>query len=124
MTYTWIICGGLGIVAGWFFACFRHYKRKWKDAVAEKDNLEKQNESNKKLAKKMMQECRDLCELCQCGWRNLQYRAYRDRIEVVGVYGKNLYFTVKPISFDADDPEDREFAIREAAELIETIQKF
>ena len=143
MTYAWIICGGLGIVAGWCFACFRYYKKKWEDAVAKKedvknglmaavatvgrlkrrnDEVSKENEENKALAKKMMQDCRDLCDLCNAGWTNLQTRVFGNRIEVVGVYGKNLWFTIKPFHFDNE--EDKEFAIREAEELIETIQKF
>lgn len=34
----------------------------------------------------------------------------------------NLYFVVKTFLFDYDDPDDREFAVRCAEELIETIQ--
>lgn len=36
----------------------------------------------------------------------------------------DLYFPIKTFMYDPNDPSDREFAIRQAEELIETINNF
>lgn len=58
---------------------------------------------------------------------NIPFNEYRKGsfVAVVGSTSDGLVsFIVKLFSFDPNDPEDRDFAIREAEELIEIINKF
>lgn len=64
------------------------------------------------------------------GWENLQVResfGFDDNHGLVTVVGASSdgkdYFIIKPFEYDNRDPDGRDFAIREAEELIETIQK-
>lgn len=69
---------------------------------------------------------------CHCIRGRLYMRYYDEVLEGKGfivVHGgcepdSTHHFNVKVFEYDPNDPEDREFAIREAEELIEIIKKF
>lgn len=143
-----MICGVFGGLAGWFYSRSRHYKKKWKDSDDKNANLcQKILDANGKIStlKCLYDETKGNYErrgevidaldhlLCS-GYRNLkaterQYHLHGQEPQgVITVEGQDtidsdLCFEIKHFLFNPNDPEDREFAIREAEELIETIQK-
>lgn len=148
MIAPWIICGACGVIAGWFIGRSRRYKKKWEDlkmdyakrcceltdALIEKKkletysaNLKRENESIRDLALKYELLHADGHNNLRWIDHNIPFNEYRKGsfVAVVGSTSDGLVsFIVKLFPFDTNDPEDRDFAIREAEELIEIIQKF
>ena len=149
MIDSWIICGGLGLIVGLFVDRSRHYKKKWKDlqfkydkrcqeltkALGEVGRVKIDNESIREANKALSEQKRNYKHLMTSGGRNLKwiericpYRFYGTKGAFIVVIGQDtinsdLFFPIKSFEFDPNNPEDRDFAIREAEELIETIKK-
>lgn len=149
MIVPWIICGGFGLIAGWFYACHKHYKKKWEDlnvdykkrcdeltkALEEVGRVKLNNESIREANTFLVEKIRNYEHLTTSGGRNLKwieqicpYHIEGTTCAFIVVIGQDtinsdLFFPIKSFEFDPSDPEDRDFAIREAEELIETIQK-
>lgn len=146
--YVILCCASLAL-AGWYFACYRHYKEKWEklkiqydarcenftDALGEARKLEIRNNALAEDNKWLEERIREYKHLICSGCRNLKTHewsvsvASQEPIAGISVIGQDtinpdLWFGVKDFLFNPNDPEDREFAIREAEELIETINKF
>lgn len=144
MVVTYLLGGAL--VASIITAT--HYRRELKksDRIVEmltqdkKDFADKSHEdfmiisdalrNEKKIHSETSAELRRINNLLVWGHENLQIRENIDfeyGYGVVRVCGtirdSNKYFIVKNFRYDTNDPEERDFAIREAEELIETIQK-
>lgn len=144
-----IACCAFAALAGWYFACYRHYKGKWKklkvqydarcknftDALGEARKLEIRNATLVGENKYLEERIREYKHLTTTGCRNLKTHewlvsfATQEPIAGISVIGQDtinpdLCFVVKEFRFNPNDPEDREFAIREAEELIETINNF
>lgn len=142
-----MVSGVFGVLAGCFIARALHYKKKWKDLKVEYDKrclelIKALEEVGRvKLRNKSLDEenecldtrVREYDHLMTAGCRNLKVREYiipdipelpKYSIAVEGQSTRNpeLSFVVK--GFTANNEEDRDFAIREAEELIETINKF
>lgn len=149
MIEPWIICGGLGLISGWHFACYRYYKKKWEDIKSEYEvqcaefsdehrmvaSLKLLYESEKKSNSANRHCIGEYKHLMTSGCRNMKVlertlpelaNIPQGVVIVAGVDTRrsDLYFPIKTFLYNIDDPEDREFAIREAEELIETINKF
>lgn len=132
MIAPWIICGACGVIAGWFIGRSRRYKKKWEDQCKMLSELYgKLGDSSVRIGD-LEKEIREYRLLCTCGCRSLKVKVHRSPIvinntpcgdvSVIGEHG-GYYFIVKSFTYDYYDPEDRDFAIREAEELIETIKK-
>lgn len=134
-------------LAGWNVARKQYYKKQvgilrgeygkqrmeLVDARRDVERLSVLYESEKKSNSVDMCRIREYEHLTVSGYRNLKVKEYnlpdisklpKYSIDVVGqdTINPDLFFVVK--SFTADNEEDRDFAIRQAEELIETIQKF
>ena len=142
MIAPWIICGACGVIAGWFIGRFRRYKKKWEDLEAEYDQaklkivgayvelgeLKIKKESIESELRKLKL-FYDSARACQPdGYPTAyDYSVVRSeyRVCVFGKYksyaGTDTTVCIKAIPIE-DGDED--FAIREAEELIEIIQKF
>lgn len=142
MILTWIgVSAGIVAIAG-----MMHYRKKWKDlqkeyykrceelnsALNSMEYLKILKESTQETNAYLMKCNKEYRHLMTSGCRNLKVKEYIHRrtlnipvysINVVGqdTMNPDLCFYVK--TFIADNEEDREFAICEAEELIETINK-
>lgn len=121
------VCAGL---AGWNIAAKQVYKKKWKDLKMDYDK--RCWELNDALVEKDRLNDRLNAIINSQGW-NLAVRVLESQVqdktigEVMVVMRHKIHtfdFCIKIFEFDPNDPEDRDFAIREAEELIETIQNF
>lgn len=143
MVITYILAGAL---AGAIIAA-THYRREMKksdrivgemmqdkmDFIARTNSklstIEKSLREEKKSHSETCAELRCVRKLLLRGHENLQVR---DKLNC-GIYGfvqvcgmaheSNEYFIIKQFEYDSRDPEGRDFAVREAEELIETINK-
>lgn len=130
------VCAG---IAGWNFPRAMHYKKKWKDLQSEYDNrcaeLSNALGEVKRVNKALSERNGEYKHLVSSGCRNLKVlertlpmlaNIPQGVVVVAGVDTRksDLYFPIKTFLYDVNDPEDRDFAIREAEELIETINKF
>lgn len=148
MIINGIVCGVFGLITGCFIVRSRHYKKKWKDLRSEYNKRCEELEHalgevgrDKILIESMQESNADLVErigeykhLMTSGCRNMKVLEHilpelanipQGVVVVAGVDTRqsDLYFPIKTFLYDVNDPSDREFAIREAEELIETIQK-
>lgn len=145
---TWVgatfIVGGIAVVTaicggryhGKYLALKKQYSKLTKDltnALGEVGRVKLRNESLAEDNKWLEERIQEYKHLTTTGCRNLKVKVFnipdvpelpKYSIAVVGVDTMNpdLEFVVK--GFTADNEEDRDFAIREAEELIETIKRF
>lgn len=139
------VCAGF---AGWNVARSRHYKKKWKDlngnygklkqdltnALGEVGRVKSCNEDALSEIKLLNKAIKDRDAVLYFGRNNLTWMeqlpsqssgSVEGSIMVIGQNKESgFFFIVKVFRFYINDHSDREFAIREAEELIETIQKF
>lgn len=104
------------------------YKRKYERKSEEYERLELRfnhydsffNEKTKLYTRKVNEMRTALLR----GHENLILREYTSHIEVAGASpnDKDVFFIIKIFPFVKDDEDDREFAIRQGEELIETIK--
>ncbi|MBD5381992.1 hypothetical protein [Clavibacter sp.] len=101
-------------------------------ALGEVGRVKIDNEGIRDANKALSEQNRNYRHLTTSGGRNLKwieqicpYIIGGAFIVVVGqdTINPDLYFPIKSFKFDPNDPSDRDFAIREAEELIETIMK-
>lgn len=130
MIAPWIICGACGVIAGWFVGRSRRYKKMWKDLKIDYDK--RCWELNDALVEKDRLSDRLNAIINSTGWY-LTKRVVKSQVQdniiggVMVVMSHKIFpydFSIKTFDFNPNDPEDRDFAIREAEELIETIKKF
>lgn len=143
-----VMCFAVGALAGCFIVRTLYYKKKWKALQGEYDKrceeltnalgeigrdkilIESMRESNADFVERI----KEYKHLMTLGQRNLKIREHQSFgdpmvpegiISVIGALEDvDCYFIIKDFEFDNFSAEDREFAIREAEELIETINKF
>lgn len=140
MVLTWI----LGGVAGGAVAAAVHkgvkyakLRNKYKECVVQlsdaqdlAERRQRQIEHLHPTIDKLHEEIRDYESLTQSGWRTLKCRDIlmtRNGLSQIAVVGTrpqrpDLYSIVKIFEYDVNDSEDKDFAVRRAEELIETIK--
>lgn len=139
------ICAG---IAGGLLASTLHYHKEWQrlkseynkrcneltDALGEVGRIKLLNEDIQTQNKSLEESIRDYKNLLSSGCRYIKWVErtipYKNIyipngcIVVVGqsVRRSDLFFVIRSFYYDVNDTEDREFAIRCAEELIETIE--
>lgn len=126
--------------AGAFAANALICNRKWRKSKIEQKRLEKElaeskqeRLSQKKIIKSLEEDLLGHKHLLTAGGRNLKVQSCVFPHKIDNIHGtvcvvgcdtrrSDLYFIVKSIPYDANDPNGYDFAMRQAEELIETIQ--
>lgn len=145
-----VIASVSAVFAGWHIGRSQHYKKKWKELKAQytercveltnaHGEITNAHESEltyqpfERLNRKLLKDNSEYMFLCSHGFLNLKadvdFQINSDEgYGVVAVMGTILEidkkFIVKVFTYELNDPSDREFAIRQAEELIEIIQNF
>lgn len=114
--------------------------RKWRKSKIEQKRLEKELAESKgeclwqkEVLKSKDEALHDYKHLLMVGDRNLKVRSCVLPHKIDNIHGtvcvvgcdtrrSDLYFIIKSIPYDANDPNGYDFAMRQAEELIETIQ--
>lgn len=119
--------------------CVDHYHGKYKSLKSKHDerckDLALDNERIQEVNECLLAEIDNYEHLILSACKNLKVLVFpplaydnitQGSVIVAGVDTRrsDLYITIKIFPYDIDNPEDRDFAIREAEELIETIQNF